>query len=240
MPEFNELWNKGPVFAQAEHFRLSTDCVLLADFVNLSGARRGIDLGCASGAIALLLLCRGDKLHMTGLELVEDAVELARENMSRNGLEARSRIVCGDIRRHRELFRSGSFDLVVANPPYFPVERGFLSPDEKRSGARGERLCTLEDICAAAAFLCRTGGSFCLVHKPERLSELFCAMTAHGLEPKRLRLVCHKSGSAPSLVLVEGRRGGKPGLNIMPPLILREPDGSESEEVLKIYHRDQF
>ena len=101
MPEFTTLWENGPVFAQAEHFRLSTDCVLLADFVNLSGVRRGIDLGCASGAIALLLLCRSEKLHMTGLEIVADAAALARENMERNGLAERSRMLCGDIRRHR-------------------------------------------------------------------------------------------------------------------------------------------
>lgn len=237
MPEFTELWDKGPVFAQAEHFRLSTDCVILADFVNLRGVKRGIDLGCASGAVSLLLLCRSGQLHMTGLELVEEAAALARENMEKNGLAERSRILWDDIRRHRTLFQSGSFDLVVANPPYFPVERGLLSPKKGRRDARSETQCGLEDICAAAAFLCRTGGSFCLVHKPERLSELLCAMSARGLEPKRLRLVCHRADSAPSLVLVEGRRGGRPGLNILPALILRNPDGSETEETLRIYHK---
>ncbi|MGN0981377.1 MAG: tRNA1(Val) (adenine(37)-N6)-methyltransferase [Candidatus Limivicinus sp.] len=237
MPEFTALWDKGPVFAQAEHFRMGTDSVLLADFVRLSGIRRGIDLGCASGAIALLLLCRSEHLHMTGLEIVEDAVALARENMARNGLAQRSRMLWGDIRRHRELFKSGSFDLVVANPPYFPVERGFLSPAAGRRDARGETQCSLEELCAAAAFLCRTGGSFCLVHKPERLSELLRAMSAYGLEPKRLRLVCHRADSAPSLVLVEGRRGGKPGLKVLPMLILRNDDGSETEEALRIYHK---
>ena len=56
MAEFNELWQGGPVFAQAEHFKLGTDSVLLASFANAASARRGIDLGCASGAVALLLL----------------------------------------------------------------------------------------------------------------------------------------------------------------------------------------
>ena len=237
MPEFTTLWENGPVFAQAEHFRLSTDCVLLADFVNLSGVRRGIDLGCASGAIALLLLCRSEKLHMTGLEIVADAAALARENMERDGLAERSRMLCGDIRRHRELFPSGSFDLVVANPPYFPLGSGAVSPDEGRAAARGEVSCTLEDVCTAAAFLCRTGGSFALVHKPERLSEALCCMSRHGLEPKRLRLVCHRAELAPNLVLIEGRRGGKPGMKIEPLLVLRNADGSETDEVKRIYHR---
>ena len=127
MAEFTRLWQDGPLFAQAGHFRLSTDCVLLADFINTSGYKKGIDLGCASGAIALLLLSRSEKLHMTGLEIIPEAAALAEENMRANSLEARSRIVQGDIRLHRELFKSGSFDRVAANPPYFPVGSGYVS-----------------------------------------------------------------------------------------------------------------
>ena len=237
MEKFEALWQGGPVFAQAEHVKLSTDCVLLADFIDAAGAKRGVDLGCASGAIALLLLAKDERVHMTGLELVGAAAELARENMVQNGYAERSRIITGDIRRHRELFTAGKFDLVAANPPYFPVNSGKLSPDSARAKARGETDCTLEDICAAAAFLCRTGGSFCTVYKPERLSVLFHVMTKYGIEPKRLRLVCHKASSAPSLVLVEGRRGGRAGLRIEPALILANEDGTETQETKRIYHR---
>lgn len=237
MSDFEELWPGGPVFRQAAHVRLGTDSVLLADFVRPEGRRRGIDLGCASGALALLLLSRAPGLYMTGLELVEDAALRARENLAANGYDARGEIVCGDLREHRTLFRAGSFDLVAANPPYYPRGSGARSPDAERAAAREELTCTLDDVCAAAAYLCRTGGSVCLVHKPERLSELFCALTARGIEPKRLRLVCPRAESAPSLVLVEGRRGGRPGLTIEPPLVLQNPDGSESAEVRRIYRR---
>jgi len=237
MPEFEYLWKNGPRFAQAEHFRLGTDTVLLAAFANAAAAKRGIDLGCASGAIGLLLLSRTSRLHMTGLEIVPEAAELAKANMIENGLEERSEIICGDIRQHRSLFKTGSFDLVLSNPPYFPVERGCQSPYSERAGARGEALCSMEDICSAASFLLKTGGSFCIVHKPERLSELCCCMTRHGLEPKRLRMVCHKADSAPNLILLEGRRGGKPGLKLEPCLILRNADGSETDEIKAIYHR---
>ena len=70
----------------------------------------------------------------------------------------------------------------------------------------------------------------------ERLSELFCCMTAHGIEPKRLRLVCHREGSAPNLVLVEGRRGGRPGLRIEPTLILHCPDGRMLQKFCSEHH----
>ena len=207
--KFHPLWPDGPLFAQAEHFRLSTDCVLLADFVNGDRAARGIDLGCASGAIALLLLARLPRLHMTGLEIQPAAARLAEENMAKNGFQERSRIVAGDIRRHRELFKTGSFDLVVSNPPYFPVGGG-------KSGGptRSEIACSLEDLCTAAGRLAKNGGRFALCHRPERLADVICALRAHGLEPKRLKLVSHAPGYQPSLLLVEAVRQGRPGLKI--------------------------
>ena len=237
MTDFSELWPGGPRFAQAETMRLSTDSVLLADFARLRGGEKGIDLGCASGAIALLLLAREPRLHMTGLELDAEAAELARENMRVNALTERSRILTGDIREVRGLFPAGSFDFVIANPPYYPPGSGRLSPDPARARARGETECSLEELCRAAACLLPTGGRFFLVHKPERLSELLCTMTAQGLEPKRLRTVCQRPERAPSLILAEGRRGGKPGLSLEAPLILAEAGGGESAEFCRIYHR---
>lgn len=237
MSNFESLWAAGPLFAQAQHFKLGTDSVLLADFAQKPGARRGIDLGCASGSVMLLMLANNQRVCMTGLEILPEAALLAEENMTVNSFGGRSRIVNGDIRRHRELFKSGEFDFVAANPPYFPVNSGAAADDPERAAARGEFTCTLEDICTAAAFLCRTGGSFYMVHKPERLSEVMCCMSRVGLEPKRLRLVVPRPDSAPNLILIEGRRGGKPGLKIEPVLTLTDADGSESAEIKRIYHR---
>ena len=232
-----ELWPGGPIYGQDPAVRLGTDSVLLADFVRPGGAKRGIDLGCGGGILGLLLLCRSGKLHMTGLELRPDAAALGRENLERNGLSGRGEILTGDIREHRSLFAPGSFDLAVSNPPYFPAGSGGVSPDPARAAARGEESCTLSQLCEAASWLLHTGGRFCLVHRPERLSELFVCMSQNGLEPKRLREVCSRPGAAPSLILAEGLRGGKPGLVIEPPLILRDEKGEESGEVRRIYRR---
>ena len=232
-----ELWPGGPIYGQDPAVRLGTDSVLLADFVRPGGAKRGIDLGCGGGILGLLLLCRSEKLHMTGLELRPDAAALGRENLERNGLSERGEILTGDIREHRNLFAPGSFDLAVSNPPYFPAGSGGVSPDPARAAARGEESCTLSQLCEAASWLLHTGGRFCLVHRPERLSELFVCMSQNGLEPKRLREVCSRPGAAPSLILAEGLRGGKPGLVIEPPLLLTDAEGEESGEVRRIYRR---
>lgn len=236
--DFTPLWPGGPLFREAAHFRLSTDSVLLADFIRPDSARRGIDLGCGSGILSLLLLARTEKLEMTGLELLPDAAALANENFAQNAFSPRAQAICGDLRRCRELFPAGAFDLAAANPPYYPVAAGAHSPEPERAAARSELMCTLEDLCSAAAWLVRSGGSFSLVYKPERLSELLCCLSSHDLEPKRLRLVCDRAESAPSLVLVESRRGGRPGLRIEPGLILHGTDGAPSAEQRRIYHRD--
>lgn len=235
--EEQELWPGGPRFVQSAHFRLCTDSVLLSDFVRTRGAERGIDLGCGSGILPLLLAQKNEKLRMTGLELLPEAAAAARENFSVNGLSERCAVREGDIRLHRELFTAGSFDLVVSNPPYFPAGSGAASPRADRAAARSEESCSMEELCEAAAWLLRTGGSFCLVHRPERLSELCVRLSAHGLEPKRLRFVCPRPEAAPSLLLLEARRGGRPGLKIEAPLVLCGSDGAESEEIRRICHR---
>ena len=231
----SELWKNGPSFEDGS-FKVSTDSVLLASFASPKG-KNGIDIGCGSGIISLIMLCTNETLHMTGIDVNEDAAETASSNIQRNGLSARYKVICGDIREHRKLFNTGSFDFAVCNPPYYPENSGKLSSDTVKALARGETLCTLEDICKAAAYLLPTGGSFYLVHKPERLSEIFCTMTKYSIEPKRLREVQYRIGRAPNLVLIEGRRGGRKGISVEAPLILTNEDGTETKEVLEIYRR---
>lgn len=114
-------------------------------------------------------------------------------------------------------FRAGRFDLVVSNPPYFPAGSG-----ESGGSARMELCCTLTQVCAAAAFLLKNGGRFALVHRPERLAGLMEALGQSGLEPKRLQMVQHDRDKPPAAVLVEAVRQGRPGLSVLPTLILNE------------------
>lgn len=238
MANIEALWEGGPQFIQSEHFKLGTDSVLLADFVNIGSRQRGIDLGCGSGVLPLLLLSKSERLHMTGLEINPEAAKTAEANLEANKLAERGSIVTGDIRLCKELFKSGEFDLVVANPPYFAEGSGKQSTDEAKAAARTETLCTLGEVCRAAAYLCRTGGVFCLVHRAERLCDVLCLLRESGLEPKRLRTVAHDASKEPSLILVEARRGGSSGMKLLPPLFIRNPGGSETQEILKIYHRE--
>ena len=237
MTGFDELWPGGPRFLQQEDsFRLSTDSVLLASFAEGIRAKSILDIGCGAGVLTVLLSHARPESRVCGIDIQPDSAALSKTNLSANGFDPEA-VKEGDIREFRSHFKAGEFDLVVSNPPYFPVDSGYNAPLDSRAIARDERCLNLDELCTAAKYLCRWGGAFALVHRPERLSEIFCALTKHGLEPKRLRMVQYKSTHAPNLVLIEARRGGKPGLNIEKPLILCTSDGSDTEEVKKIYHR---
>ena len=201
-----------------------TDSLLLAGFPRLKPGVRICDLGSGSGLLALLLLRREPSAHVTCVEIQPAFCALAEQNRAENGLEDRMAVRCADLRDTAALPPAGSFDLVISNPPYFPAGTGASAPSPLRRSVREETSCTLEEVCRAAARLLRWGGTFCLVHRPERLADLCVCLRSEALEPKRLRLVQPGDRQAPSLVLLEGRLGGGRGVRVEPPLILRPSD----------------
>ena len=238
----NELWPGGPCFKEIDGvFRIGADSVLLSHFAIAAHRKikRAADLGCGSGIISVLLAFDSPDLHVDAVEADPTAVLLAAENVRTCGLSERITVIEGDLRMHRDFLRAGSYDLVVSNPPYFKNGSGKAASNKKLAAARGELQCTLDDICVSAGYLSRWGGSFALVHKPERLAEVFRALSAAGLEPKRLKFVQHTQSSPPSLVLIESKRGGKPSLTVETPLILKNEDGSDTEVIRAMYRRQE-
>jgi tRNA1Val (adenine37-N6)-methyltransferase len=235
--KFEELWSGGPRIAQLpEVFKPGSDSMLLSAFGHGRRSKRACDLGCGGGILSLLLASQNPGLTVDAIDISSQAAGLCSVNVKENGLVDRVRVICGDLRRCREFFEAGAYDLVISNPPYFTEGGGKSAGTEAIATARDERSCTLFDLCAVASYLTRPGGRFAVVFRPERLSELLCTMSAAGIEPKRLRLVQYKAYSAPNMVLVEGHRGGRIGLSVDPTLIMANSDGSDTEEIRKIFH----
>ncbi len=214
-------------------FRLGTDSVLLSQFMTLPKGAKVADLGAGCGTLGLLLCARSADCSVTGIELDETAYALAQENIALNRLE-RLQVLQGDVREIRQILPANSFDCVISNPPYFPVGSG-----KAANAYRSELTLNLSQLCQAAAWLLPSGGRFALVHRPERLCDLICTMRECGIEPKRVQFVRHNAQSPVCLVLLEGRRGGKPGLTYLPDFIEFEPDGTETAAYRAAYHRGE-
>ena len=189
-------------------FPLSTDSMALAGFVKLPRKAQVLDLGSGCGSLGLLLCADHPDCTVTGIEVDKSAHAAAVHNIEVNDLTARLISICGDVNNISTLVEPGSFHCCVSNPPYFSS-----GPQSQTLPlARRDDGCSMDALFRAAAWALKYGGDFFIVHRPERLAELCACGSAHKLEPKRLCLLRHKEDGPISLILMQCRKGGKPGL----------------------------
>ena len=209
---------EGPFYEyDAALFPPTTDSFALGYFARPHKGDRVCDLGGGCGLLGLLLLAREPSLQLCSMEINADAHAVAGKNFAANDFAVTC--LCADLRDCSSLLPTGSMDYIVSNPPYFASGSGEAAKGT-RKGQRGEETCTLAELCVAAGYLLRYGGSFAVVHRVERLAALFAAMKGTAIEPKRLRFLHTDLSQSPTLALVEGRRGGHEGLIVEPPLLI--------------------
>ena len=205
--------------------------MVLAHFIKLPRSAKILDLGSGCGTLGVLLCARDPDCTVTGFELTEHAHRAAQENIQVNGLQSRMESICADLRQIPEALPQGSFSLCVSNPPYFSG-----GPVSHRTPlARREDGCTLAELLKSAAWALKYGGDLYLVHRPERLGEIIALAAPFRLEAKRLGLLRHAEGQRPNLILLQLRKGGKPGLS-WEEITLYDKSGIPTEEYRAIYH----
>lgn len=200
-------------------FALGADAVQLAHFASRY-ARPGmriLDAGCGAGAVMLLMAAACPGAVFVGAEIRESAAGLASLAACEQNLPVRA--VCADLRTlpADEPFSPGSFDMVVSNPPYFPLNGGKLPADPGARIARTEECLTLDELCKAAARLLRHHGDFCAVIPPARLPELMGLCARHGMEPREMAPVFPRTGENACMVLLRAVKGARPGGFVVAP-----------------------
>lgn len=212
-------------------YRFSLDALLLAHFVGIKGQAKIIDLGTGSGVIPLVLAYLHPTAKVTGVELQAAMVERARRNVELNERQGHIRVIGGDVRAVGQIGAAASFDVVVCNPPYRKPGTGRISPNDEKQIARHETRGNLADFLGAGSFLLRTKGRLAIVYPAGRSVDLLAAMRKARIEPKRLRMVHSFPGVEASLVLVEGVKGGRSGIEISAPLVIYRQGKEYTEEV---------
>jgi tRNA1Val (adenine37-N6)-methyltransferase len=203
--------------------RHALDPLLLCEFTKIRPGAALADLGTGDGVIPLLLSASSAR-RLLGIEVHPTLADRARRSVLLNALQERIEILSIDLRL-LPVDLHDTFDVVTANPPYRPIGRGRIAPDAERAATRFELAGGIADFASAASLLLRHGGRCSMVYLAERLPDLLQAFARAGLNPSRLRCVHHRPGERARLVLVEGRKGGRGGMVIEPPLWVEEMHG---------------
>jgi tRNA1Val (adenine37-N6)-methyltransferase len=229
----NFLFNGRIKVRQPTHgYRFSIDSILLATFTCLKKRDRIVDLGSGVGIIPILLAVRNDGIEqIVGLELQEKLVAVAHQNVSMNGLDDLIKIYKGDIRSIDEVLLPAQFDVVVSNPPYYRISSGRINPSLQKAIARHELSCTLDDVLRSTLYLLKEGGRFFIIFPATRAITLLHQMRNFTMEPKRLRWVHSRLEEQAKFILVEAHKGGKEGVEVLPPFILYTRSGKYSPEL---------
>lgn len=232
---FEPLGNGIEIIVSPTH-HFTTDTILLSHFASPKKNAKCVDLGSGCGTIPLLWCRFSNNLRITAVEIQSDAADMIERSIAHNNLSENFSVLCEDLNNLKGKLPFGYFDVVTCNPPYKIAGGGVQNPEQGKLLARHEASCTMEDVVKCASKLLQFSGNFCMCQRPERLTDALTLFRKYDLEPKELRLVQGKADKKPKLFLLKGKKGGKEGfLEVLPTLIIENPDGSFTQEMNEIY-----
>lgn len=195
----------------------------MADFINLKEKENFIEVGSGVGCLSFIIFSRFSNFKKALLvEIQRDVFEVLKRNIEENALQDKVTLVNADARELPSLFPqlANSFDVVFTNPPYMKQQEGRISPYKTKAINTTEILLTLTDIARIASYFLKIKGRLYMIHRSERLKEIILALDDFGLEVKRMAFVYTSQAKPSKRVLIEARKGGRPGVRIEPPILL--------------------
>jgi tRNA1(Val) A37 N6-methylase TrmN6 len=227
--------NNLKVFQKKKGFKFGIDAVLISNFASDLKADKVLDIGTGTGIIPILLAGKYNFRKVSGIEIQKVYYEMAVRSVEYNKLKNKINIINGDIQNYKDIFLNEKFDMIISNPPYKVRGSGIINENNSKTIARHEITFNFDELVKAVKFLLKPNGEFVLVHRPDRMVDIFYNMRKNKIEPKYIKLVCSRIGKAPKLVLIKGKNNGNKQLNFLPPLYIYNSENSYTEELNKIY-----
>jgi FkbM family methyltransferase len=217
-------------------YRVAIAPVLLAA-ATPAVAGRVLDVGAGVGAAALCYAVRVPGAQVTGLEVQPELAAIATENIARNDLSDRVRIVVGDLLRAPDMLEPGTFDHVMANPPFMPADRGLTPPDRSKAVATVEGAADLAAWIDFGLRMVKPKGSITLVHRADRLDEVLTLLGAWAGGPVGGIVVFPLwpgHGRPAKRVIVRARPGVRAPMRLAAGLTLHREDGEYDDAALAV------
>lgn len=221
-------------------FCFGIDSVLLANFAkNIKKDSYVLDLGTGSGIMSTLLCGKTELKKVVGIEIQKDVCDMAKRSIELNKINEKFEIICDSILNLNKYFEKQTFDVVITNPPYKKENTGIINPDEPKMIARHEITANLEDFIHVAKDMLKDKGEFYMVHRPERLVDIFDLMRKYKIEPKEIRFIFSKKDEEPKIVMIKGVKNAKSFLKVYPNLYIYDEKGNYTHEVKEIYELEK-
>jgi tRNA1(Val) A37 N6-methylase TrmN6 len=212
--------------------RVGHDAILLAAATGARPGDRVIEFGAGVGAAGLAVAIRVPDVEVTLVEVDPELAAIAQENVVRNRLDRRIRVVTLDVMAASDEFAAkgigpGAADHVLMNPPFNNPARQNISPDPARSAAHAADERVLAAWVAAAAWVLHTAGTLTLIWRADGLGDVLAALRAFG---DIAVLPVHGRAGKPAIrVLVRARKGSRAPLTLLPGLMLNDLDGRPTD-----------
>ena len=229
------------IIQNKDGFCFGIDSILLTDFAkNIKQNSKVIDLGTGTGIIPILLYGKTKNTKFVGVEIQPEVAEMANRSVKLNLLENNIEILNTNILELSKIYNRGSFDVVTTNPPYKKINTGVINENNKKLISRHEITASLEDFIRTASFLLKDLGEFYMVHRPDRLVDIFYEMRKNKIEPKKIKFIYPNKNKKTNLVLIKGIKNGKQFLEFENNLYVYNEDGNYTNEILKIYNKNRI
>jgi tRNA1(Val) A37 N6-methylase TrmN6 len=218
--------------------RVGHDAVLLAAAASAHPDDRAVELGAGVGAAGLAVARRVDDIAVTLVEIDATLAALARDNVSRNRLAGRVRVICLDVTATAEAFAAAGLecanaDHVLMNPPFNAAQNP--SPDRSRRLAHEAAPDLLDRWVRSAAWLLRPAGILTLIWRADGLETVLAALSADF--GALTILPVHPKRCAPAIrVLVRAVKASRAPLTLLPGFFLTDEEGkptAQAEAVLR-------
>ena len=231
--------NNLKIIQNKDWFCFGMDSVILSDFAkNIKNNSNIIDLGTGTGILPILLSQKTNAKKLVGIEIQNDVANMAQRSIYLNNLEDKIEIICEDLKNIKKTYENKTFDVVVTNPPYKKIGTGITNENENKLISRHEITANLEDFISASSYLLKDLGTLYMVNRAERLVDVICLLKKYKIEPKEITFVQSNKNKEPNIFLIKAVKHAKPFLKINKPIFVYDENGSYSQEILKIYGKD--
>lgn len=240
MKVINDLLNINnlKIVQDTDYFNFSLDSVILSDYVNPRIGDKIIDF-CSGNCPVPMILSTKTKDKIIGVELQKEVYELGKESIKLNKLDKQIELLNMDVKELVNKYETDSFDIITCNPPYFKInEETKQNDNEVKRIARHEIYLNLDDIFKVAKKLLKNNGKIIMIHRPERLEEIFKSMTDNNITPKVIRFIYPKDNKNSNMIIIEGRKNARKGIKVLPPLIVHNKNDEYKEDIKKMFGDD--